>query len=173
MLKKIFLLLIIMVTLFGCADDKNQSLQNPSDNNSTEDNNTSNQDEYFKAIISTISNIPVSDNVSQWGFEPYYTTDYLDVFIADKLGRPTINSNKIVDIHGGYSSDAYSPHYDFVIYEFKDSYKHVLHRMVFDLPPTSLSMSSMEHAIIDYYTKFIKTEPYKNTYHETIYIKKN
>ena len=33
--------------------------------------------------------------------------------------------------------------------------------------------SDMEHAVIDYYAKFIKTEPYKNIYKETIYIKKN
>lgn len=171
-MKKVIMAVFLVFILFGCAEDENQSIFNPSDNNSTGDNNTSNQDEYFKAIINTLSNIPVSDNVSQWGFEPFDETNYLHVFMADKLGRPTINSNKIVYIYSDYSSNVYSQYYYFIIYENNTSDASKLHKMVFDLP-YYMSMSSMEHAIIDYYTKFIKTEPYKNIYEETIYIKKN
>ena len=117
-MKKVIMAVFLVFMLFGCADDKNQSLQNPSDNNSIGDNNTSNQDEYFKAIINTLSNIPVSDNVSQWGFEPFDETNYLHVFMADKLGRPTINSNKIVYIYSDYSSNVYSQYYYFIIWAF-------------------------------------------------------
>lgn len=166
-MKKFIMAVFLVFMLFGCADDKNQSLQNPSDNNSIGDNNTSNQDEYFKAIINTLSNIPVSDNVSQWGFEPYDETDNLHVFLADKLGRPNKNTNKIVYI-SSHTSDSYKY---YKIYENNSDLTKLLHRMEFYLP--YYDTSDMEHAVIDYYIKFIKTEPYKTIYKETIYIKKN
>lgn len=159
-MKKFIMAVFLVFMIFGCADDKNQSLQNPSDNN------TSNQDEYFEAIINTISNIPVSDNISQWGFIPYYEDDFLDVFLADKLGRPNKNTNKIVYIYT--SSGQYTK---FKIYENKYADHILLHQMDFYVP--YYDFRDIKHYVIDYYTKFIKTEPYKNIYEETIYIKKN
>lgn len=169
-MKKVIMAVFLVFILFACADDKNQSLQYPSDNNSTGDNNTYNQDEYFKAIINTLSNIPISDNVSQWGFEPYDETDNLHIFLADKLGRPNKNTNKIAYIsgHSDYSHNEYS----YTIYENNSDLTKLLHRMEFYLP-YNYNSSDMEHAVIDYYAKFIKTEPYKTIYKETIYIKKN
>lgn len=164
-MQKFIIAVFLVFMIFGCADDKNSL-----DNNSTGNNNPSNQGEYFKAIINTLSNIPVSDNVSQWGFEPDDETDNLHVFLADKLGRPNKNTNKIVYILG-YSDYSHNE-YSYTIYDNNSDLIKPLHRMKFYLPYTYNS-SDMEHAIIDYYIKFIKTEPHKTIYEETIYIKKN
>ena len=143
-MKKFIMAVFLVFMIFGCAEDENQSIFNPSDNSSTGDNNTSNQDEYFKAIINTLSNIPVSDNVSQWGFEPYDETDNLHVFLADKLGKPNKNTNKIAYISG--DSDYNHNEYSYTIYENNSDLTKLLHRMEFYLPyydSTSFSSSSI------------------------------
>lgn len=176
-MKKIIITLFTIFALFGCAEDeKNQPipLPCPSDNNTDGDNNTNNIDKYYKVSLSCISNLSTSDNVSTWGFEPYNPTNYLHVYIADKLCRPSINSKKIVYVSGDYrdySTNLYVKfYYDFNIYDNNTSDSSYLHKMTFDLPYNT-SLSSIEHNVINYYTQFIKTEPYKNLYEHIIYIK--
>lgn len=156
-MKKFIMAVFLVFMLFGCADDEN----------TTRNNNILNPDEYFEVAIDTLTNIPVSDNVSQWGFEPYDETQNLHVFLADKLGRPNKNTNNIKYISG----TVYPQYFYFDIYENNATDASKLHEMVFYLPYSNTS--GIEHAIIDYYIKFIKTEPYKTIYKETIYIKKN
>ncbi len=172
-MKKIIITLFTIFALFGCAEDeKNQPipLPYPQDNNTGGDNNTNNIDKYYKVLLSCISNISTSDNVSTWGFEPYNPTNYLHVYIADKLGRPSINSKKIVYVSGDWGYTSLNFFYNFNIYDNNTADPSYLHQMTFDSPDKT-SLSSIEHNIIDYYTKFIKTEPYKNLYEHIIYVK--
>ncbi len=105
-MKNILILLVLAFAIIGCADDKkdsdssipNDNYQNVDDNLSSTDNIDTPQNKYA-IIIDSYSHIPRSDNMSEWGFVPYYDDDALESVVADKLGRPTDNTTKTVKVH--------------------------------------------------------------------------
>ena len=114
--------------------------------------------------------ISENDNISTWGFIPCNANSFLDNDIADKLGRPNNNTNKIVYVYGTSTTD-YVRYYflDITIYDNNscDTLLPNLHTVKF----TQDKVEAPAQGMIDYYVELIKTEPYKNIYENIIYIK--
>ena len=159
---KLFLLSIAAIfILFGCADEDKINYSNTIDDvNAT----------YHKVLVSSLSNISENENISTWGFMPCSETSFLDNDIADKLGRPNENTNKIVYVYGTSTTD-YVRYYflDITIYDNNscDTLLPNLHTVKF----TQDKVEAPAQGMIDYYVELIKTEPYKNIYENIIYIK--
>lgn len=157
---KLFLLSIAAIfTLFGCAEEDKINYSNTID----EVNAT-----YHKVLVSSLSNISENDNISTWGFIPCNANSFLDNDIADKLGRPNDNTNKIVYIAGENSTHGYVYYYflDITIYD-NNTCTTILHTTSFK----QYQIEAPAQGMIDYYVELIKTEPYKNIYENIIYIK--
>lgn len=163
-MKKIIITFFTIFALFGCAEDEKNNIISNCDNSSNDLNN------YHKVLVSSLSNIPESDNISTWGFMPCDANSFLDNDIADKLGRPNNNTKKIVYVYGLSTTD-YVRYYflDITIYDNNlcDTSLPNLHTVKF----TQDKIKAPAQEMIDYYTELIKTEPYKNLYEHIIYVK--
>lgn len=164
---KLFLLSIAAIfTLFGCADEDKMNYYNTA---AVDEVNAT----YHKVLVSSLSNISENENISTWGFMPCSETSFLDNDIADKLGRPNENTNKIVYVYGTSSSYKYNYIYyyylNITIYDNNscDTLLPNLHTVKF----TQEEIKAPTQGMIDYYVELIKTEPYKNIYENIIYIK--
>lgn len=101
-MKKIFIMFVLslMTVLFaGCADDKGEpNIIYEKDNNTDTGTDIPEIPENitYSFLVNSVSHIDKTDNTSEWRFLPLNETNPLDAVIADMLGRPDNESDKIM-----------------------------------------------------------------------------
>ena len=181
-MNKIIMTIFAIFVLFGCGEENSgrTSLPYPPDNNTggSNDNNTVSIDNYITVLISSVSYIPKSDNISTYGFEPCNKDDFFQVYMADILGRADSNTSKTVYIDYTWGGTCYTPsssrYFCSRIYlsdsDKCDYYNTKIHEVIFY---TSYSQQDYDRAFFNYYADFLKNEPYTNLYEEPVQIKIN